>query len=68
MIQVFWRNPDGELKLLVAVEANTTAIDDGVLVLSQVGADASHKQRVTTKAVFAAGQWSYALAGPDEAK
>lgn len=66
MIQVFWRNAAGDDVLLAEVEANTTAVEDGVLVLSQAGADAGHKQRIETKAVFAAGQWAYALAQPDD--
>jgi hypothetical protein len=65
-IQVFWRTPAGELELLAKVEANTTAVEDGALVLSQAGADATHRQRVEVKAVFAAGQWGYALAQPDK--
>ena len=65
MIQVFWRNAAGDDVLLASVEANATAVENGALVLSQAGADSAHKQRVTTKAVFAAGQWAYALAQPD---
>ena len=65
MIQVFWRTAAGEMELLATVEANATAVEDGALVLSQAGADSAHKQRVETKAVFAAGQWAYALAQPD---
>ena len=60
-IQVFWRNVAGELEPLENVEANAIAVDDGALVLSYSSADASHRQRVTTVAVFAAGEWAYAL-------
>ncbi len=60
-IQVYFRNAIGELEPLENVEANTFALDDGALVLSYSGADASRRQRVTTVGVFADGEWAYAV-------
>ena len=63
--QVFARNADGTIEPVANVEADATLVEESALVFHRHLVDSERRWSIETVAIFASGEWTYAVEAPD---